>query len=131
MYAPKGPVCDPNDIETIKFFIDRIKEEGIKNGSIFLRMDPNIVEPTSIDTINALIQEGFIHLDHRWSFWNSPRDVYRIDLTKFNTEEELFMSMDRDTRRCVRKSAKEGVSIRPARNIDELKRFTIYLNDSQ
>jgi lipid II:glycine glycyltransferase (peptidoglycan interpeptide bridge formation enzyme) len=66
---------------------------------------------------------GFIHLDHRWSFWNSPRDVVRIDLEAAGNENELFDRIDRDARRCVRKAYKEKVSIRPADSVEELRRF--------
>ena len=123
MYAPKGPICEPNDHETIKAIIEKVKEEGRKRRAIFLRIDPNIPENILINRMDPFIEEGFIHLEHRWSFWNSPRDVYRIDLNIAGSEEELFNAMDRDTRRCVRKAAKEGVTIHPAISIEDLQKF--------
>ncbi len=123
MYAPKGPICDPDDRQTLKFLFQRIQEEGKMVRAIFLRIDPNISEDRYDKTNDPFKDEGFIHLDHRWSFWNSPRDVYRINLDSAATEEELFLSIDRDARRCVRKAFKEGVTIRPAKSLDELREF--------
>ena len=45
---------------------------------------------------------GFIHLDQRWSFWNSPRDVLRIDLERAGNENEL-----------VRPSRQRRAQVRP------------------
>jgi lipid II:glycine glycyltransferase (peptidoglycan interpeptide bridge formation enzyme) len=75
---------------------------------------------TNEDKLSA---QGFIHLDQRWTFWNSPRDVSRIDLTRVKTAEEFFNLLDRDTRRCIRKAGREGVSIEAATTEEELKTF--------
>jgi peptidoglycan pentaglycine glycine transferase (the first glycine) len=123
MYAPKGPVWEPSDQNTLKALLTRIREEGRKKKAVFIRIDPNLPEDMFHDEIDPFIKEGFIHLEHRWSFWNSPRDVYRIDLSKTQNEDELFETIDRDARRCVRKALKEGVTIRPAENMDDLHKF--------
>jgi lipid II:glycine glycyltransferase (peptidoglycan interpeptide bridge formation enzyme) len=123
MYAPKGPICELEDHETLKSLLESVREEAVRKRSIFLRIDPNISEDRFNNAMDPFIEEGFIHLEHRWSFWNSPRDVYRIDLGNIPTGEDFFNSIDRDARRCVRKSEKEGVSIRPAESLEELHRF--------
>ncbi len=122
-YSPKGPVWKYDDDETLKKLVDKIKEKAKEENAIFMRVDPNIPE-TLIDTIEDIFQQqGFCHLTQRWSFWNSPRDVYRIDLSKFNEPENLFNMLDRDTRRCIRKAAKEGVTIEVATTEEDLKSF--------
>lgn len=123
MYAPKGPLCDPGDRDTLKHLLRYVREEAGRRRAIFLRIDPNIKEDRFDDGGDPFVREGFLHLEHRWSFWNSPRDVYRIDLEKAATEEDLFNSIDRDARRCVRKALKEGVTVRTAENIEDLHRF--------
>lgn len=122
-YAPKGPVYDPNDQLTLQILLERIREEAKKRRAIFLRIDPNIHENLFQSDNDPFLQEGFIHLEQRWSFWNSPRDVYRIDLSRAKNEEELSNLIDRDTRRCIRKANKEGVTIRPADSRADLKSF--------
>ena len=123
MYAPKGPLCAPDDLDTLKGLLKVIREKAKEKGVIFLRIDPNIDEDYFREKVDPFVDEGFIQLEHRWSFWNSPRDVYRIELSHISTEEELFMSINRDARRCVRNAQKEGVTIRPAETIEELRRF--------
>lgn len=123
MYAPKGPICEPEDCNTLKYLLQSVREDARTKRAVFLRIDPNIAEDRFDNAVDPFVMEGFIHLEHRWSYWNSPRDVYRIDLGNAATEEELFNSIDRDARRCVRKSEKEGVSIRPAETLEELRRF--------
>jgi lipid II:glycine glycyltransferase (peptidoglycan interpeptide bridge formation enzyme) len=123
MYAQKGPLCDPHDEETLSLVVSHVRKMARENGSIFLRIDPNLHEEFYTDGDDIFVSHGFIHLDHRWSFWNSPRDVYRIDLTKADDTEALLNTITRDARRCVRKAAKEGVTIRSAETLDELKSF--------
>lgn len=123
MYAPKGPLYGSDDSSVLKILLHCVRQEARKKRTIFLRIDPNVRDDLMSQNEDPLVKEGFVHLDHRWSFWNSPRDVYRIDLGRAATEEELFASIDRDARRCVRKARKEGVSIRPAETLDELRRF--------
>ena len=122
-YSPKGPVWDYGDDETLTSLIGKVQELAQKKRAIFLRVDPNIRESFIHENEDKLSLLGFIHLDQRWSFWNSPRDVSRIDLTRVNTGEEYFNLLDRDTRRCIRKAAKEGVVIEAATTEVELKTF--------
>jgi peptidoglycan pentaglycine glycine transferase (the first glycine) len=122
-YSPKGPVWDYKDNETLTHLIVKVKEVAEEERAIFLRIDPNIPEGFMKDREDKLSAMGFIHLDNRWTFWNSPRDVSRIDLTKVNNAEEYFNLLDRDTRRCIRKASKEGVVIEPAISEEELKIF--------
>jgi lipid II:glycine glycyltransferase (peptidoglycan interpeptide bridge formation enzyme) len=123
MYSQKGPILNLNDQETLEVLLGRVREEAKKRRAIFLRIDPNIHENGFAADNDPFSKLGFIHLEHRWSFWNSPRDVYRIDISGAKSEDELSSMIDRDARRCVRKAAKEGAVIRPAQSRDELKRF--------
>ena len=123
MYAPRGPVFKPSDRQTLKALLERIRIEAQKRHAIFLRIDPNITENTIFNKGDPFVKEGFIHLEKRWTFWNTPRDVYRIDISKARNEEELFMLLNNDARRCVRKSIRDGLTVRPANSIDELKIF--------
>ena len=129
MYGPKGPVCDPKDRETLKFTLETIRDEARRRGAVFLRIDPNIGEKYFASEVDPFEEEEFIHLKQRWTFWNSPRDVYRIDLNKAENEDGLFMTIYRDARRCVRKSRKEGLTIEPARSIEDLRKFYEIFNE--
>lgn len=123
VYGQKGPVCELSDEETLRFLLKSASSFAKENNAIFMRIDPNILEDDLPHLEHVFAEGGFAHLEHRWSFWNSPRDVYRIDLSKYDDSDQLFNSLDRDTRRCVRKSHKDGVIIRPAESIAELQAF--------
>ena len=122
-YSPKGPVWDYQDDETLNSLIRRVKELALKSKAIFLRVDPNLRESYVFNRTDKLLGMGFAHLEQRWTYWNSPGDVSRIDLTRVNDSEELFNLLDRDTRRCIRKAEKEGVRIEAAASEEELKAF--------
>lgn len=122
LYSPKGPVWDYEDDETLYALIEKVKHLARRKKAIFLRIDPNL--PEHILKANDKFRlSRFVHLDERWTFWNSPRDVSRIDLTRFNDADKLFSMLDRDTRRCIRKAGRESVTIEPATTEEELKRF--------
>lgn len=123
MYAPKGPLCNISDQETLKALLAKVREEGGKKRAIFIRIDPNLAEHRFDGEQDPFVQEGFIHLEHRWSFWNSPRDVYRMNLNKAENADELFMTIEHNVRNRVRKAAKEGVTVRLAEKLEELQKF--------
>ena len=122
MYGQKAPLWEAGDRETFDGLLARLRDDARLKKAIFLRIDPNMPEEM-IASHDPFTSCGFIHLDHRWSFWNSPRDVFRIDLEGVRDERELFDLLDPDARRCVRKAYKEKVSIRPADSMEELKIF--------
>jgi len=115
MYAPRGPLFNLGDKETLEALLRRIRHQARKNRAIFLRIDPNITEESILITgADPFLDAGFIHLSNRWTFWNAPRDVYRINLTKFDTEADLFRSIHNKARTCIRKAHKQGLVIKPA-----------------
>jgi lipid II:glycine glycyltransferase (peptidoglycan interpeptide bridge formation enzyme) len=123
MYAPRGPLFNPSDKETLKALLKSLRIKAKEKHAVFLRIDPNISEETILKNGDSFVEHGFIHLKHRWTFWNTPRDVYRIDLTKVHTENELFKTLDRQARKAVRKSRKQGVTVRHATSLNELDIF--------
>ena len=132
MYAPRGPVFNIHDKLTLKALLDAVRFEAKKRRAVFLRIDPNIPEKDIIANENPFLAAGFVHLSNRWSMWNAPRDVYRIDLNKAANEDVLFTSLDRQARKAVRNSRKRGVIIQKATSLREFgifykifKQFTI------
>ena len=122
-YGPKGPVCGPEDRETIHAIHGKVLELARSQNAIFLRVDPNIREEESGPFERILSELKYRHLEQRWTFWNSPRDVYRIDLDGNLSGEDLLNSLDRDTRRCIRKASREGVLLDTAVDEEDLGKF--------
>jgi len=122
-YSPRGPLLDWSDREALQALIEKVREQATARKAIFLRSDPNVPEGSAGPITESLASIGYVHLNERWTFWNSPRDVSRIDLTRVSSAEELFNLLDRDTRRCIRKAGREGVTIETAKTEEELKSF--------
>jgi peptidoglycan pentaglycine glycine transferase (the first glycine) len=123
MYAPRGPLFELSDREAFRSLLSMIRDEAIKQKAIFVRIDPNILENDMLNRADPFVEEGLIHLAQRWTFWNTPRDVYRIDLTRSSSAEELFSTLDRQARKAVRKARKQGVVIKRATSLTELNMF--------
>jgi peptidoglycan pentaglycine glycine transferase (the first glycine) len=123
MYAPRGPLLNPSDKETLKALLKKIRIKAREKHAVFLRIDPNITEETMLKNDDPFVEQGFIHLKHHWTFWNAPRDVYRIDLTNLYTVDEVFKSINPKTRNQVRRAWKQGVITRPAECLSELDSF--------
>lgn len=121
-YGPKGPICGLDDRETIGAIHTKVLELAGENNAILLRIDPGIREEESGSFERIISSLEYVHLEQRWTFWNSPRDVYRVDLNGHSIED-LYNALDRDDRRCIRKAAKEGVIVEPAKTEEELKSF--------
>ena len=88
-----------------------------------MRIDPNFSEKDMLNAGESFLNEGLVHLANRWSMWNAPRDVYRIDLTKAENKDTLFMSLDRQARKAVRKSRKQEVTIQHATLLSDFNIF--------
>jgi lipid II:glycine glycyltransferase (peptidoglycan interpeptide bridge formation enzyme) len=123
LYSPRGPVMDPTDSTVLESLVSQVRIIARVKKAIFMRVDPNLEEHVFEKVKGSYEKLGFQHLHNRWNFWNSPRDVYRINLTPYANQDELFNSIDRDARRCVRKAQREGVTIEPASDLPDLKRF--------
>lgn len=123
MYAPRGPLFKPSDRETLKVLLKSIRAKAREKHAVFLRIDPNITEEAILRDGDPFVEQGFIHLKHRWSYWNTPRDVYRIDLDKSNTVDDVFRGIHPNTRNQVRRADKLGVIVRPAESQNELESF--------
>jgi len=121
--GPHGPVCRPDDRETIRAIHEKVLELARKNRAIFLRIDPNIREDEAGAFRRIVADLNYVHLEQRWTFWNSPRDEYRIDLADAGSVEDIHDALERDTRRCIRKGAKDGLLIEPATSEEDLQAF--------
>ena len=123
LYCPRGPVWNYDDDETLQSLLLEVKKISKKEKAIFLRIDPSIPEDLIASKGDKFSSLGFIHLDKRWTFWNTPRDVARVKLDSLDTVDDYLNLLHRDTRRCIRKARKDGVSIEIATDKKEHKVF--------
>jgi peptidoglycan pentaglycine glycine transferase (the first glycine) len=123
LYAQEMPVWDYGDDETLSALVNAAISIGKRERAIFLRVNPSIPEGMMETQKDKFVALGFKHLKQRWSFWNSPRDVARVDLTAFESPQHYFDQLPRNTRTSTRKARREGVVIEPATTKAELREF--------
>ena len=110
MYAPRGPVCDLNDKETVKELLMAVKEYGIKNKAYTFKIDTDTLASNS-GYIELLKSLGFKFKDHSTGFDTiQARYIFRLDVGG-KTEEEVMASFHPKTRYNARLAARKGVTI--------------------
>ena len=122
MYAPRGPVCNPDDEKSFKELIKKADELAKKYKSFMLKMDPDILVSNN-EFKNMAKQYGF-KIEEKIKDVNTllqPRFVFRLDL-KGKTEDEVFASFHSKTRYNIRLATKKGVTIREGKR-ENLQQF--------
>ena len=110
MYAPRGPVCDLTDKETVRELLLAAKEYGVKNKAVTLKIDTDTLASNE-EYINLLKEIGFTFKDHNANFDTvQARYILRLDV-KDKTEEEVMASFHPKTRYNARLAARKGVTI--------------------
>ncbi len=122
MYAPRGPVCDAGDIETIKKLINEAQPLIKKYKVAMLKFDPQIEFSEELNKL--YISNGF-----RTSGTNPDHDelIQPVHEAVLNLEnksyDELMKGFAEKTRYNIRLSARKGVTVRYSHSEDDLKVF--------
>ncbi|MEG0230136.1 MAG: peptidoglycan bridge formation glycyltransferase FemA/FemB family protein, partial [Oscillospiraceae bacterium] len=124
-YAPRGPVCDPYDIKTIKALIKHAQPALKKHKAFVLRFDPEIVFDEAL--VLAYEKEGFIARNVKKE-GITPKEliqpVYNMMLkTDGKSFDELVLQFSEKTRYNIRYSIRKGISVKHSRKIEDLKTF--------
>jgi len=112
MYAPRGPILDYNDTESLEVFIKYLKKFTKKKKDMFLRIDPDIIinkinskeETTKYnsDMIEILKKNGFKHSGFNKNFENNqPRFTFRLDIS--DSIENIYAGFHATTRKILNK----------------------------
>lgn len=119
-YAPRGPVADYSDVETLKYLFQNIKKIAKKHGAILLKIDPDINAPNP-KVVNTLKSFGFINRDSGLNFEGvQPKFVFRLPLDK--SLEDLLASFHEKTRYNIRLAKRRGVTVKEGSR-EDLKPF--------
>ncbi|NLC63256.1 MAG: peptidoglycan bridge formation glycyltransferase FemA/FemB family protein [Thermoanaerobacterales bacterium] len=109
LYAPRGPVADFSDEETLRFLFDRVKTLAARHGAIMLKIDPDIKSPDE-RVENLLKSFGFLMREGGDNFEGiQPQFVFRLDIR--DTLENIFASFHHKTRYNIRLSSRKGVTV--------------------
>ena len=126
LYAPKGPLLDWTNEALRGRVMDDLQAFARKQGSIFLKIDPDIVTGTGIPGAEgeAADQDGLrvqAEMERRgWRFSDDQiqfRNTVWVDLTL--PEDDLLARMKQKTRYNVRLAEKKGVTVRTG-GLDDL-----------
>ena len=119
LYAPKGPLLDWTNGTLRNRVLTDLQSFAKKQGSIFLKMDPDVVLGTGVpasesDVVNNSGQAFMSELKHRgWKYSSDQiqfKNTVLIDLHP--TEAEILARMKQKTRYNVRLAEKKGVTLR-------------------
>ena len=118
-YIPRGPVLDWKNTDYIKKVISDIETHAKMAGSIFIKIDPEIIigrgipgssddhiDSNAIDVVSLLHKRGWIFSKEQIQF----RNTAVIDLNQ--SQDDLLANMKQKTRYNIRLSERKGVSVR-------------------
>lgn len=112
LYAPRGPVCDPDDKETLQDLLEGAKVLAKRCKAYMLKADPGI-DRRETDFIESAKALGFHHTPSGGDFSGSvqPSVVYILPIQGMD-EEKLMAFFPTKTRYKVRYAINKGVTVK-------------------
>ena len=111
LYAPRGPVCDYHDVDTLKDLFDGVKVLAKKYNAYTFKCDPDILL-SDTEFINIMKEMGFSHNTGGEDFETiQARFNYRLYLNG-RTETEIFENLHSKTRYNIRVALKHEVEVK-------------------
>lgn len=138
LYAPKGPMLDWHDESLYRQVLDDLQRFALRQGAIFLKIDPDVLLGTGIpgsadDRLEADGQGIQAELRRRgWVFSSDQvqfRNTVLLDLSL--PEEELLARMKQKTRYNIRLAGKKGVKVRQGNLADLPMLYRLYVETSR
>jgi peptidoglycan pentaglycine glycine transferase (the first glycine) len=127
LYAPRGPMADYDDDETIALLFEEARRIASDHMAIFLRIDPDA--PDDDHSVRMQLQRhGFRYLRGKdWSSLNYPRLLMRIDTRP--DEQELLKGMRKKHRQHINTLARKELVIEEIREAPKLDTFYDLMTD--
>ncbi len=112
MYAPRGPVCDVHDKETIMGLTKKVKELAKKHNAYVMKIDPD-VSVEDKEFMQIMKDCGYKLQKTGKNFEGiQPKFVFRLNV-EGKTEDEIFAQFHTENRRKVRIARdKAGVEVK-------------------
>lgn len=127
-YAPRGPVVDLDDEELCQVLFNGTRQAAKDHGAIFLKIDP-AVEADNHRFKQIMSNCGFRLNETGLDFEGvQPKFVFRLDIAP--DENTLLSNMHQKWRYNIRLAGRKGVTIREARDKEDLKAFYDILQET-
>ncbi|MDR3552485.1 MAG: peptidoglycan bridge formation glycyltransferase FemA/FemB family protein [Clostridia bacterium] len=111
MYAPRGPVCDVHDKETVSALLTGVRQLAKKYRAYEFKVDSDVPSSDS-DFIQMMLALGFrLHTGGKNFEGIQPRFVFRLNIEGKN-EQEVMARFHPKTRYNIRVAVKNGVEVR-------------------
>lgn len=101
LYAPRGPVLNMTEKDVVYALLQAVREHY--PFAAVLRLDPYIRE----EEIETESFSSMVHLPEEWSYWNAPKYVFWLDLSRGT--DAMFSAMTAGQRSEIRYPTKKGV----------------------
>ena len=109
MYAPRGPVCDINDFDTLNELTKQARLIAKENKVYVLKIDPD-VESDQTEFLDIMKKLGYKIKNSKNFEGIQPNYVFRLDI-EGKTEEEIMAEFHHKTRYNIRVAQKKGVEV--------------------
>ncbi|HZF05684.1 MAG TPA: GNAT family N-acetyltransferase [Patescibacteria group bacterium] len=116
-YAPRGPLVDLKRNDTWDAAAALADAARARTGAFVVRTSPAVLVEDAV-AWTPLEARGFRRLHDLWSFWNTPRNVMRLDLE--GNEADLLARMAKKRRQHISTAAKKGASADVVRGLGAL-----------
>lgn len=110
MYAPRGPVCDLRDTETVQALLAEAAEVAKQRGGFLLRIDPEVSYDT--DLVETYRQLGYVVRSREITdpkAFSNPRCNMVLDL-KGKTHEDFLAGLNKKVRYRIRRTYADGLT---------------------
>ncbi|QUH25903.1 lipid II:glycine glycyltransferase FemX [Serpentinicella alkaliphila] len=122
LYAPKGPVCDINDLETVQNLISEVDIIAKKYNAFMLRFDPEAIYDKDLENKYFKLGYKVRNIGFDQNSLIQPRYNMILYMDKY-TEDELLESFNSKTRYNIRLASRKGVKVNYYDSEEALKIF--------
>ncbi len=122
MYAPRGPVCDINNIELVKKLVEETEKLRQKYKIFLLKFDPNIKYDEKLEMLYK--EAGFNVLNKQVDKDDLIQPLHDMILNiEAISQEDLMKTFAEKTRYNIRLAKRKGVEVYYSRKEEDLKIF--------
>ena len=122
MYAPRGPVCDAEDITTVKQLIKEADGIAKKYNAFAIKLDPEEIYDKKLEMMYK--KSGFKVRNDDKEKHEFIQPIYNMILRiGGKTEENIFKGYSEKTRYNIRVAEKKGVTVRWSREEKDIEKF--------